>query len=213
MIGNEIVSCNYFKTTHGNNLSAIELNNSDNGLYAENKIWSWAGEERHTYGFEFTNSPAGYRMYNNQVANALTSSYQTTVNVFEYEQNTFTPVLYGDSVAGTNTYSTQLGYYTKNGNCINFQISIIMTAKDGTMAGAIRISGLPYAAKAGIADAVCAIATENVAIAASNYLGGIIGAGLQYIKLLTFDSAGATTVGAADIANDSVITLTGSYII
>ena len=59
----------------------------------------------------------------------------------------WTPVLYGLSTAGTNTYSTQSGSYSKNGNVVTFSCEINVSAKDAAMAGALFIGGLPYAIK------------------------------------------------------------------
>ena len=63
-----------------------------------------------------------------------------------YEEGSWTPVVYGATTAGANTYSLQIGRYTKIGNMLYVYGKIVMTAKDGAMAGSVRISGLPYPA-------------------------------------------------------------------
>jgi hypothetical protein len=62
-----------------------------------------------------------------------------------YEEGTFTPTIGGDSVAGTQTYTVQVGRYTRIGNRVNFNLRIILSAKDAATAGNLIISGLPFA--------------------------------------------------------------------
>ena len=59
----------------------------------------------------------------------------------DYEEGTWTPKISGDSVAGTQTYSTQTGYYTKVGRLLNVAIVVVITAKGGTMAGNVVVDG------------------------------------------------------------------------
>jgi len=61
----------------------------------------------------------------------------------DYETGTFTPVLGGSSVAGTQT-GTNLGYYTKVGDLCYAEIRIQNITLSGA-SGAIKISGLPFA--------------------------------------------------------------------
>jgi hypothetical protein len=60
----------------------------------------------------------------------------------DYEEGTFTPTISGSSSAGTGTYSTQLGYYTKIGNLVYVTATIVWSAHTGT--GNMRLSGLPF---------------------------------------------------------------------
>jgi hypothetical protein len=60
----------------------------------------------------------------------------------DYEEGTFTPTAYGASTAGTTTYATQTGSYTKVGDTVNVDIYISWTAMTGT--GNLRIGGLPF---------------------------------------------------------------------
>lgn len=65
----------------------------------------------------------------------------------DYEEGTFTPVLQGTTLAGAGTYTTQTGTYTKIGNKVFFDITLVQTAHTGT--GSIRISGIPFAMTTG----------------------------------------------------------------
>jgi len=60
----------------------------------------------------------------------------------DYEEGTFTPTIVGASTAGTGTYSTQVGRYTKVGRQVHCTGTLIWTAHDGT--GNMRIEGLPF---------------------------------------------------------------------
>lgn len=52
-------------------------------------------------------------------------------------------------MAGVNTYSTQIGRYTKIGKLVHVEFSLTMSAKDAAMAGLLKIGGLPYVAVGG----------------------------------------------------------------
>ncbi|TPL40167.1 hypothetical protein [Mesorhizobium sp. B2-4-6] len=60
----------------------------------------------------------------------------------DYEKGTFTPVLIGQTTAGTGTYTTQSGVYTKIGNVVTFAVTLIWSAHSGT--GGMQITGLPF---------------------------------------------------------------------
>jgi hypothetical protein len=62
----------------------------------------------------------------------------------DYEEGTWTPTVIGTTVAGTATYTTQLGRYTKIGNIVNLYFAVNWSSGTGT--GNLRISGLPFSA-------------------------------------------------------------------
>jgi hypothetical protein len=57
-----------------------------------------------------------------------------------YEENTFTPA----GIAGSPTYSSQVGTFTRIGNKVDFLVYLIWTG--GTNGSSISITGLPYTA-------------------------------------------------------------------
>jgi hypothetical protein len=63
----------------------------------------------------------------------------------DYEEGTFTPSVVGQSTAGTFTYSTREGRYTKIGNVVSVQIAIYVSATSVSASGAAFITGLPFA--------------------------------------------------------------------
>ena len=118
------------------------------------------------------NSDAGiYRSGANQIAvstrgtNRLTLDSTSSVNTFlrlsddcvgiqfkgrtdtedaldDYDEGTFTPAIEGTSSAGSGTYTTQIGRYTKIGNLITFAIELDWSAHTGS--GTMRVTGLPF---------------------------------------------------------------------
>jgi hypothetical protein len=75
-----------------------------------------------------------------------TQSASTDANTLDdYEEGTFTPTAVGSTTAGTGTYGTRTGVYTKIGRFVHVYISIDWSAHTGT--GNLRISGLPYTAQ------------------------------------------------------------------
>ena len=64
-----------------------------------------------------------------------------TSEVFDdYEVGTFTPTVVGSTTAGTATYGSQTGRYTKIGNRVFFSIALDYSGHTGT--GNMRIRGL-----------------------------------------------------------------------
>ena len=101
-------------------------------------------------------------------ATADGSGTMTSELLADYEEGTFTPTISGTSTAGTGTYTTQFGRYTKVGRVVTCDIAITWTAHTGT--GNLEIDGLPfsvltttnYTASAAIGY------FENVALTAGN---------------------------------------------
>lgn len=61
-----------------------------------------------------------------------------------YDEGTWTPTILGLSTAGTHTYTTQIGHYTKIGRLVLATFMVTINAKDGTMAGNAALGGLPF---------------------------------------------------------------------
>ena len=62
----------------------------------------------------------------------------------DYEEGTWTPVVYGSTTSGTGTYTTQTGVYIKIGSFVFVQIYINLSGHTGN--GNMDISGLPFTA-------------------------------------------------------------------
>lgn len=60
------------------------------------------------------------------------------------QEGSWTPVIAGLSTAGTQTYSTQVGRYIRDRNLVTVWCTVTMTAVDGTTAGNLIVTGLPF---------------------------------------------------------------------
>ena len=114
-----------------------------------------------------------------QVSNGITfpatQSACTDPNTLDdYEEGTWTPTVIGTSTAGTASYTTQVGIYTKVGRLVHF--SLYLDWNSGTGTGNLRISGLPFTANSSSAGAALSIGFfYGLTFAANNYLmAGIV---------------------------------------
>jgi len=72
-----------------------------------------------------------------------TQSASTDANTLDdYEEGTWTPTVIGTSTAGTASYSSQTGKYTKVGNLVTIACNVTWNSATGT--GAMLIAGFPF---------------------------------------------------------------------
>ena len=101
----------------------------------------------------------------------------------DYEEGTWTPAVAGSSTAGTQGYTSRDAVYVKVGRAVLAPYYVVMSSKDGTTAGNVRITGLPFTSDT----------TTNLYSAAP-------------IAQWKFDlSAGYTSVGAYHYPNTTLI--------
>ena len=67
----------------------------------------------------------------------------------DYEEGTWTPVLAGGTSAGTYTYGTQAGFYTKIGRKVYVTATLNNIATTSEGSGELRVRGLPFTAGTG----------------------------------------------------------------
>jgi hypothetical protein len=118
---------------------------------------------------------------------------------------TFTPILYGTSSAGTGTYTSQIGLYSRVGNLITYQISLTWTAHTGT--GNMGIDQLPSNAGATADYAVSSVAASNLTY--NGQLSGAVQQNTNKILLYAVASGSALAYQPMDVAGS--VTITGSY--
>jgi hypothetical protein len=85
----------------------------------------------------------------------------------DYEEGSFTPAIIGTTTAGTGTYTSQVGRYTKVGNLVTFFIAITWTAHTGT--GNMQIPGLPFTASNDV-EFTLSVTYSNLASPASTFV-------------------------------------------
>lgn len=130
-------------------------------------------------------------------------------NTLACEQNdelelTYTPIIYGNTVAGTGTYSRQLGRWTRRGKWVTFRAEIVTTAHDGS--GIVTVS-LPTLAdspsnQVTVLTARAVGAGVSVQGVASGVLSTVTGSGTAGVRLqaanadasVQFASGGVMTV-------------------
>lgn len=100
-----------------------------------------------------------------------------------YDEGTWTPTIFGDSVGGSPTYSNQVGLFTRVGRLVYAVFRVTISAKN-TTAGNIGVGGLPF--------------TANATAAAS--------AAFSYLDGATFP-AGRTHIGGYQQPSTTYITL------
>jgi hypothetical protein len=132
-------------------------------------------------------------------ATQVASSDANTLD--DYEEGTFTPTIVGSTSAGTGTYTTNTGKYTKIGNFVTFQVYINWTAHTGT--GNMRIGNLPFTnGNAFWAGSFGFIA--NIALTAGYVLTGYVEASSSYVTLSQTPVGGGV---ASDVPIDTAGTI------
>lgn len=113
----------------------------------------------------------------------LTGYYNGSAWVWQalfVDKTAFTPVVAGGTSAGTGTYSTQLGQYSRIGNIVFFVLHLIWSAHSGT--GVLTITGLPItSANNGIHTPVIVFWSGLTLLAPGNKVLGRITANTQII--------------------------------
>ena len=145
-----------------------------------------------------------------------------TINETEFKrygaidaEGSWTPVLVGSSTSGTHTYTTQVGFYERNGRLVNFRGRLTLSTK-GTIAGNLTITGLPFTSSS-IASSYGdfeANAARNLAITAGQSIDGTIQLNSDIINLEIWDATtGTSLMTAAQITANSQIFFSGSYMV
>lgn len=127
----------------------------------------------------------------------------------DYEEGTWTPTIIGSTTAGTGTYTSQVGRYTKIGNIVTVQIYLYWTAHTGT--GGMQISGLPFnlANISGLYGSPSFGLNENISLTAGYYLGGYANINSDRIILLQYPVGGGSVLGVpVDATGELSVSLT-----
>lgn len=128
-------------------------------------------------------------------ATAVASADANTLD--DYEEGTFTPTAIGTTTAGTGTYVTRTGRYTKIGDVVTIRIRVGWSAHTGT--GNLRISGLPFTV--GVEGAITAVPSDIDSPSNTIVQALTVGA-TDAIKLV---SVATTTNDNNDLAMDTAI--------
>lgn len=131
--------------------------------------------------------------------------------VKHYEEGVWTPVLSDGS--NNATASTAVGTYTKIGRLIIYKGRIIISSL-GSVSGATRLTGLPYASSstANTHSSMYAGSGTGLAITGGEVVSGVVIAGDQFITVQLWDStAGTTGMIGSEWSADGTLNFGGSY--
>jgi hypothetical protein len=182
-----------------------------------------SGEGLVTINNRITGNVAGSAIQTTQpmvdIGNTLVSGGRldtTGVTQFLFPSTgTWTPALSGSGTAGANTYATQQGTYFTIGRRVFADFVITLTAKDGAMAGNIRISGLPFTSRnlAVSASAVLIASYDNIDLSAGkSQLTAVVSANSTLCALIECgDNVASASIAAAGITNTTSLRGTAIY--
>ena len=101
-----------------------------------------------------------------QITFPATQSASSNANTLDdYEEGTFTPIIYGASTTGSTTYVSQSGTYTKIGRVVYFMVDVDWSAQSGT--GSLLMGGLPFTASS--VNGQNSYSASNLALSASHF--------------------------------------------
>jgi hypothetical protein len=127
----------------------------------------------------------------------------------DYEEGTFTPTIIGTTLAGTGTYSSQIGRYTKIGNRVFYSILISWSAHTGTVN--MEVSGLPFTAQSTTNNIPPAsITSSNLAVPANSYPSALVVNNTTTIRLYSVVTGGSA-IAALAIDTAATLYLSGHY--
>ncbi len=138
----------------------------------------------------------------NNIKFPATQAASSNANTLDdYEEGTFSPTIIGTTTAGSGTYSTKVGRYTKIGNRVLYQILLAWSAHTGT--GGMRISGLPFTASANGGLCPGGVVYSGLSAGAGKQVAAYPIYGGATIFITAVDSNNGTN---AEIAMDTAVT-------
>lgn len=144
------------------------------------------------------------------ITTSATGSTVTINNSIAYATGNFTPGLQFSGSSTGITYSSQNGEYTKIGNIVFYQLSLILTSK-GSASGIAQVTGLPIAA-AGPNTLSGNPQLANITFA--DYVNIFSTSGQNFLTLEeTTSGSGYTSLTDAAFTNTSSISVGGFYYI
>lgn len=134
--------------------------------------------------------------------NALKLGSADAANFPQISSGTWTPTLYGATVAGTPVYDSNYhtGYWVKIGPLVFVSAILGITSKGG-MAGIVCIGGLPFPVSCGVPSSIGKGAVRGAASDVSGYF-------YKALSAIVLSKAGAgvfTDLDAADIADNFLL--------
>ena len=126
----------------------------------------------------------------------------------DYEHGSFTPTIFGSTTAGTGTYNTQVGRYTKVANIVHFNISLSWSAHTGTGFG--RVGGLPFTTSS-VASHAASIVSADYTTPIFSYLTCQLSINNTFIYLFSTQLQSNLTSSVELDTNVTFLNITGTY--
>ena len=124
---------------------------------------------------------------------SATSGTGTSELLNDYEEGDWTPVIIGSTTAGTGTYTSQSGTYTKIGRQVTIRGYVDWTAHTGT--GALRISGLPFTIANDGVFAAFPMEYDNLTVPALSLAMVVTRPNQTYLQVDSFTTGASTQLG------------------
>ncbi len=143
---------------------------------------------------------------------------RTIAGAADYETGSWTPVLEGSTVAGSQTYANQGGVYVKLGQIVWATGIIALSTYDPTTSGSIHISGLPYVGSPGShnSSAFSFARFKNINLDTTNgYLFATLTLPdeVDYLQVVQFgDDVVDKSISSSDISSATAMRITGTYV-
>jgi hypothetical protein len=136
-----------------------------------------------------------------QIKFPATQNASSNANTLDdYEEGTFTPTAFGSSSAGTTSYSTQQGTYTKIGNQVTISVRLDWSALTGT--GELTFGGFPFSSANNGMEYMGAVMIEQLNWGGGTYLQLYKGANTSTAVL--FYMTNNTAWGVQQCTNETV---------
>ena len=134
-----------------------------------------------------------------------------TMNETLDEGAEFTPTVYGSSTAGTGTYTTQVGYYTKVGKRVFFDIWLVWTAHTGSGNTRVSLADIPYTPNASYQTALT-ILHSNYTLGTNYWAQGFVDGANNELVISKNTIGGGTNTGLSLDASATLI-ISGSFVV
>ena len=134
---------------------------------------------------------------------SLTKSYHDTANAINGSQSTWTPTVEGSTTSGIGTYTTQTGYYYRQGLLCDCWFSVTMTAHTGT--GDMQIK-LPFKIKRSADVWVGSVIASNLTYPSGTSVSLLGTNNTYFVKII---GTGSGIASATVKMTDATCTLTG----
>ena len=140
-------------------------------------------------------------------SNSAREIYRRTGGAWEiyYQEGTWTPALAGSVTAGTQTYFTQSGYYTRIGRVATVSFRTELSAKDAATSGNMRVTGLPFAVNnsALIQAAGSTGYVGGMNLSSATFVSMTADNGTSFANIFKWTASGSANVVATEITSST----------